>query len=74
MTMRAGRSQVKASALAACAMLCATSVECFASAPYGKFEELARKYHYFQSLRDPSFDFEGFRREVEAIVNSEDVE
>ena len=37
--MRAERSQVKASALAACAMLCSTSVECFASAPYGKFED-----------------------------------
>ena len=35
----------------------------------GKMEEIAKRYHYFQAVRDPSFDFEGFRREVEALVN-----
>jgi|GEM_PF-164129 len=35
----------------------------------GRIAEIARRYHYFPTMRDPSFDFEGFRREIEALVN-----
>ena len=31
--------------------------------------EIAKRYHFFQSVRDQSFDFGGFRREVESLVN-----
>ena len=31
--------------------------------------EIAKRYHSFPSVRDPSFDFGGFRREVESLVN-----
>ena len=31
--------------------------------------EIAKRYHFFPSVRDPSFDFKGFRREVESLVN-----
>jgi len=31
--------------------------------------EIAKRYHFFPSVRDPSFDFGGFRREVESLVN-----
>ena len=36
----------------------------------GKIEEIAKRYHYFPAVRDPSFDFKGFRREVESLVNA----
>ena len=43
--------------------------------PNGGIEDriasIAKRYHYFPSVRDPSFDFEGFRRRVEEFVNSE---
>ena len=42
--------------------------------PNGGIEDriasIAKRYHYFQAVRDPSFDFKGFRREVEALVNA----
>ena len=34
-----------------------------------KIAEIAKRYHFFPSVRDPSFDFGGFRREVESLVN-----
>ena len=41
--------------------------------PNGGIEDriasIAKRYHYFPSVRDPSFDFKGFRREVESLVN-----
>ncbi len=35
----------------------------------GKVADIAKRYHYFQSVRDPSFGFHDFRREVESLVN-----
>ena len=34
-----------------------------------RMAEIAKRYHFFPSVRDPSFDFGGFRREVESLVN-----
>ena len=34
-----------------------------------RMADIAKRYHFFASVRDPSFDFEGFRREVDALVN-----
>ena len=34
-----------------------------------RMADIAKRYHFFASVRDPSFDFAGFRREVEALVN-----
>lgn len=35
-----------------------------------RIASIAKRYHYFQAVRDPSFDFKGFRREVETLVNA----
>lgn len=32
--------------------------------------DIAKRYHFVASVRDPGFDFEGFRREVESLVNN----
>ena len=34
-----------------------------------KMADIAKRYHYYPAVRDPSFDFASFRREVEALVN-----
>lgn len=35
-----------------------------------KIAEIAKRYHFYPSVRDANFDFGGFRREVESLVNA----
>ena len=35
-----------------------------------RMADIAKRYHFVASVRDPGFDFEGFRREVESLVNN----